>query len=115
VKAVVDWRGQIVSMADRAYLTQEMPMAVLWGEHDRVIPVSHAEMAAQMAPGATVRVIPNAGHFPHKDQPQRFARIVHDFVRSTPPATYSRGKFRMLLRAGKPVGQDVAVAEITPA
>ena len=115
VKAVVDWRGQIVSMADRAYLTQEMPMAVLWGEHDRVIPVSHAENAAQMAPGAKVRVIPNAGHFPHKDHPQRFARIVHDFVRSTPPATYSRGKFRTLLRAGQPVQRDATVTQIKPA
>ena len=27
VRAVVDWRGQIVTMADRAYLTEEMPMA----------------------------------------------------------------------------------------
>ncbi len=115
VKAVVDWRGQIVSMADRAYLTQEMPMAVLWGEHDRVIPVSHAEKAAQLAPGAKVRVIPNAGHFPHKDHPQRFARIVHDFVRSTPPATYSRSKFRTLLRAGRAVEHDATVTRIKPA
>jgi pimeloyl-ACP methyl ester carboxylesterase len=115
VKAVVDWRGQIVSMADRAYLTQEMPMAVIWGDDDRVIPLSHAESAAELAPGAQVRVIPNAGHFPHKDHPQRFARIVHDFVRSTPPATYSRARFRTLLRAGKPVDQDATVTSITPA
>ena len=115
VKAVVDWRGQIVSMADRAYLTQEMPMAVVWGEHDRVIPLSHAEKAAQLAPGARVRVIPNAGHFPHKDHPQRFARIVHEFVRSTPPATYSRARFRTLLRAGKPVEQDATVTSISSA
>jgi len=115
VKAVVDWRGQVVSMADRAYLTQEMPMAVVWGEHDRVIPVSHAERAAELAPGARVRVLPNAGHFPHKDHPQRFARIVHDFVRATPPATYSRGKFRTLLRAGKPVEHDATVTRIQPA
>ena len=26
VRAVVDWRGQIVTMADRAYLTEAMPM-----------------------------------------------------------------------------------------
>ena len=115
VKAVVDWRGQIVSMADRAYLTEELPMAVLWGEDDRVIPVSHAEKAAQLAPRATVRVIPNAGHFPHKDHPQRFARIVHDFVCSTPPASYSRSRFRTLLRAGKPVHREATVTRIKPA
>ncbi len=105
VKAVVDWRGQVLSMADRAYLTQNLPMAVVWGDRDRVIPVSHASRVAALAPTARVHVIPNAGHFPHKDHPQRFAKLVHEFVRSTPPATYSRARFRALLRAGGPVDQ----------
>ena len=100
VKAVVDWRGQIVTMADRAYLTEEMPMWVVWGRDDRVIPVRHASNAARMAPKARVEVIPDAGHFPHKDHPHRFSRIVHDFIRSTEPATYSRARFRSLLRSG---------------
>ena len=39
VRAVVDWRGQIVTMADRAYLTEAMPMCVIWGRDDAVIPV----------------------------------------------------------------------------
>jgi pimeloyl-ACP methyl ester carboxylesterase len=101
VSAVVDWRGQIVTMADRAYLTEAMPMAVIWGRDDRVIPVRHASNAAALAPNARVEVLPHAGHFPHKDHPQRFARIVHEFIRSTEPATYSRGRFRSLLRAGR--------------
>jgi pimeloyl-ACP methyl ester carboxylesterase len=110
VSAVVDWRGQIVTMADRAYLTEEMPMAVVWGRDDRVIPVRHASNAAALAPKARVEVIPNAGHFPHKDHPERFAKIVHDFIRTTRPSTYSRAKWRSLLRNGQvgpvsPVGR----------
>ena len=101
VSAVVDWKGQIVTMADRAYLTEEMPMAVIWGRDDRVIPVRHASNAAALAPRARVEVIPNAGHFPHKDHPQRFARLVHEFIRSTEPATYSRARFRALLKNGR--------------
>jgi pimeloyl-ACP methyl ester carboxylesterase len=100
VRAVVDWQGQIVTMADRAYLTEAMPMWVVWGRDDRVIPVRHANAAAELAPNARVEVIPDSGHFPHKDHPQRFARIVHDFVRTTEPATYSRARFRRLLRNG---------------
>jgi len=103
VRAVVDWRGQIVTMADRAYLTQAMPMAVIWGRDDQVIPVEHAGNAAALAPDARVEVIPNSGHFPHKDHPQRFARVVHEFIRSTQPATYSRARFRGLLRSGQDV------------
>ena len=100
VKAVVDWQGQIVTMADRAYLTEAMPMWVVWGRDDRVIPVRHANAAAELAPNARVEVIPDSGHFPHKDHPQRFARIVQDFIRTTEPATYSRARFRRLLRNG---------------
>ena len=99
VRAVVDWRGQIVTMADRAYLTEVMPLWVVWGRDDRVIPVRHASNAAAFAPNARVEVIPDAGHFPHKDHPLRFARIVHDFIRTTEPATYSRARFRALLKS----------------
>jgi pimeloyl-ACP methyl ester carboxylesterase len=100
VRAVVDWQGQIVSMADRAYLTEAMPMCVVWGADDRVIPVSHAARAAELAPGARVEVIANAGHFPHKDDPERFVRILDDFVRTTRPASYSRARWRRLLERG---------------
>ena len=49
-RAVVDWRGQVVTMADRAYLTEAMPLCVIWGEDDRVIPASHADLAAAARP-----------------------------------------------------------------
>ncbi len=101
VRAVVDWRGQVVTMADRAYLTHAMPMCVVWGKDDAVIPVSHADLASKIAPESTVEVIPNAGHFPHKDHPQRFVKIVNDFIRSTEPAVYDRGEWRSLLTNGR--------------
>jgi pimeloyl-ACP methyl ester carboxylesterase len=109
VSAVVDWRGQVVTMADRAYLTQAMPMCVVWGTDDAVIPVRHAGNAAEMAPGATVEVIANAGHFPHKDHPQRFVKVVNDFIRMNPPASYHRGRWRALLKSGKqtPLPADI--------
>ena len=72
-------------MSDRAYLTEAMPMVSIWGRDDRVIPVGHASNAARLAPKARIEVIPNAGHFPHKDHPQRFAKILHDFIRTTRP------------------------------
>ena len=40
------WHGQPhPEAADRAYLTQEMPMSVVWGRDDTVIPARHAEVA----------------------------------------------------------------------
>ena len=47
-----------------------------------------------------MEIIPNAGHFPDKDHPQRFVKIVNDFVRSTRPAEHDRDHWRALLEAG---------------
>ncbi len=115
VKAVVDWRGQVISMADRAYLTDAMPMCVVWGRDDQVIPARHADNAARLAPKARVEVIPNAGHFPHRDHPHRFAKIVHEFIRTTQPASYSRARWRNLLKAGRAAQPEATVTSITSA
>ena len=112
VRAVIDWKGQIVTMADRAYLTEAMPMAVVWGRDDKVLPVRHAGNAAALAPNARIEIIPNAGHFPHKDHPQRFAKILHDFIRTTQPAIYSRARWRALLTTGQ-VGPISPVASLS--
>jgi hypothetical protein len=87
-------------------------MAVIWGRDDRVIPVRHANTAAALAPNARVEVLPHAGHFPHKDHPQRFAKVLHEFIRSTEPATYSRARFRNLLKAGRTTSTS-PVASVT--
>ncbi len=100
VRAVVDWKGQIVTMSDRAYLTEAMPMCVVWGADDLVIPVAHASNASALAPTARVEIIPDAGHFPHKDHPERFVRILRDFIRTTHPARHDRERWRELLDEG---------------
>ncbi|GAA3182306.1 hypothetical protein GCM10020255_076930 [Rhodococcus baikonurensis] len=40
LRAVVDWRGQVVTMLDRCYLTENLPVQLIWGDDDSVIPVS---------------------------------------------------------------------------
>ncbi|MGZ4452986.1 MAG: alpha/beta fold hydrolase [Nocardioides sp.] len=100
VTGVMDWRGQNITMRDRAYLTELMPLCVVWGEDDHVLPASHAQTATQFAPKAQVTVMPDAGHFPHRDHPDAFADLLIDFVDSTVPATYSRARWRRLLTTG---------------
>ncbi|CAM3800192.1 alpha/beta fold hydrolase [Nocardioides zeicaulis] len=114
VRAVVDWRGQVVTMADRAYLTEAMPMCVIWGADDQVVPVDHADNARALAPTARVEVIPNAGHFPHKDHPERFVKVVRDFIRTTAPSTYDRERWRALLEEGAPLPPVQAEAGDAP-
>jgi pimeloyl-ACP methyl ester carboxylesterase len=99
-RGVIDWRGQIVTMTDRAYLTEHMPMCVVWGAHDSIIPAHHAEVARRSAPGARVEVLAHSGHFPHRDHPERFVRIVREFVSQTAPASYRRRRWGAVLRRG---------------
>ncbi|MET1037075.1 MAG: alpha/beta fold hydrolase [Aeromicrobium sp.] len=95
---VLNWRGQFVTMTDRSYLARLMPVLVIWGRDDFVIPSSHADLAPTQV--SDVHVLEDSGHFPHKDHPDDFARIVTEFIEANEPAHYHRGRWRALLRRG---------------
>ena len=97
---VIDWRGQIVRMTDRAYLTALLPVCVIWGRDDDVVPVRHLEVVEEHAPGARVHIFDGCGHFPHRDRPDQFVRTLNRFVSTTEPASYHRGRWRALMRRG---------------
>jgi pimeloyl-ACP methyl ester carboxylesterase len=110
---VIDWRGQIVRMTDRAYLTALLPVCVIWGREDHVVPVSHAAVVEAHAPGAQVRVFEGCGHFPHRERPDQFIRALNRFVDTTEPASYHRGRWRALMRRGAD-GPSLTVVDDPP-
>lgn len=85
LRAVVDHGGQIVSAHDRLYLARH-PTLIVWGERDSMIPVSHARAAHAAIPGSRLEVFPTAEHFPHAEDPDRFAAVLAEFIESTAPA-----------------------------
>jgi pimeloyl-ACP methyl ester carboxylesterase len=97
-RGVMDWRGQIITMLDRCYLTVRMPVLLAWGDRDSVIPPTHADTAARAMPGARVERFAGSGHFPHRDAPERFTAVLRDFIATTEPSTWDRDEFRALLR-----------------
>jgi pimeloyl-ACP methyl ester carboxylesterase len=100
LRAVVDWRGQVVTMLDRCYLTQSVPVQLIWGTRDSVIPVSHAQMAHAAMPGSRLEVFEGSGHFPFHDDPDHFVEVMERFIDSTEPAVYDQDFLRSLLRSG---------------
>jgi pimeloyl-ACP methyl ester carboxylesterase len=100
LRAVVDWRGQVVTMLDRCYLTESVPVQLIWGSQDSVIPVSHAQMAHSAMPGSLLEVFDGSGHFPFHDDPDRFVECVEKFIDATKPAVYDQDALRDLLRTG---------------
>jgi pimeloyl-ACP methyl ester carboxylesterase len=100
LRAVVDWRGQIVTMLDRCYLTESIPVQIIWGTQDVVVPVSHARMAHAAIPGSRLEIFERSGHFPFHDDPDRFIEVVEQFIDTTKPAQYDPAALRELLRGG---------------
>ena len=100
LRAVVDWRGQIVTMLDRCYLTEAVPVQIIWGTKDVVLPIRHAWMAHAAMPGSRLEIFEGAGHFPFHEDPARFIDVVERFIDSTKPAEYDQTALRGLLRTG---------------
>ena len=48
-----------------------------------MIPSSHIEAARAELPHSQVEILPRSGHFPHLDEPDRFAAVLAAFVRAS--------------------------------
>lgn len=57
-----------------------VPVLVLAGEQDGIVPLAYERALAGSFPRATFRVIPEAGHFPHIEQPGAVFGALGDFV-----------------------------------
>jgi pimeloyl-ACP methyl ester carboxylesterase len=77
-----------------------MPSLIVWGERDPVIPYRHGLRASESMPGSRLVSFPNAGHFPHRDNPRRFTRALLDFMAETEPSVIPEERMREMLREG---------------
>ncbi|HEV2014166.1 MAG TPA: alpha/beta hydrolase [Candidatus Dormibacteraeota bacterium] len=58
-----------------------MPTLLIWGRHDHIFPASHAEAARNRIPNGRVEIFDDSGHTPQMEEPDRFNRLVLDFLR----------------------------------
>lgn len=100
LRSVVDWRGQVVNLLDRCYLTAGIPTMLVWGTDDHVVPSEHAAVAHSAMPGSRLVVFEGAGHFPHLTDPARFLAVLREFLTGTEAASHDTGQWRRLLRSG---------------
>jgi pimeloyl-ACP methyl ester carboxylesterase len=64
--------------------TIKAPVLILWGEEDKLIPVSSARYFADRLPAATVHIYPNVGHIPMEEVPDRSAKDVKTWIEALP-------------------------------
>ncbi|HKI66950.1 MAG TPA: alpha/beta fold hydrolase [Solirubrobacterales bacterium] len=90
LRAVVGTRGQRVDASDRLYLAEAVPVLIVWGARDSIIPVRHGEDAHQAIPGSRLEVFDDIGHLPQLEAPGRFIAVLERFLRETEPADFDR-------------------------
>ena len=76
------------AMADPGLLDRlpsvTVPVLAIWGEADCIIPAEHGRAYAKAIPGARFLLLPEAGHLPQLETPDRLLAAVLDFAE---PAT----------------------------
>jgi pimeloyl-ACP methyl ester carboxylesterase len=100
MRAVIDPGGQSVSAMDRLYLAANMPTLIVWGDRDRIIPPVHAHAAHEAIPNSRLAIMEGVGHYPHGEDPVRFAEILVDFVETTEPSSFTAEELREQLLRG---------------
>jgi pimeloyl-ACP methyl ester carboxylesterase len=83
MRGVIEPSGQTVNATDRLYLAARVPTLIVWGERDGIIPVEHARAAHIEIERSRLEIMEGLGHFPHVEDPERFAEVLIDFLLTT--------------------------------
>ncbi len=68
------------------HLTEfSVPVLVITGESDKIVPTEDSIRLASEIPHATLIVIPQAGHVPQEEQPALFIQAVDEFLKTFSP------------------------------
>jgi pimeloyl-ACP methyl ester carboxylesterase len=59
----------------------KMPVLIVWGEQDAMLPVETGRRLQRLIPGSRLEVISECGHLPALEKPSEFLRCVLEFLR----------------------------------
>ncbi len=80
LRSVVDFRGQAVNALSRLQTKTDMPIMVIWGDQDAIIPVEHAYAVKESLPAIRLEILSGVGHFPQVECPVEVAELIEDFM-----------------------------------
>ena len=79
----------------------------MWGAQDRFATAKMAHRFHAELEGSELEIFDEAGHFPHLDDPLRFARTLEDFFHATEPARLETTMMRELVLSRDPKSAGV--------
>jgi pimeloyl-ACP methyl ester carboxylesterase len=99
LRSVVGTEGQLVGALDRLYLAESLPLQIIWGDRDPIIPVDHGRAAHAALPGSRLEVFEDVGHVPQLERPGRFIAVIERFYAETRAARFNRKEWRSRFNA----------------
>ncbi len=80
-QAILDRMGQHVLTRPEPLLARiRVPVLLLWGDRDAMVPVSNAQDYLRALPDARLVALPGIGHVPMEEAPGEVARVLRDFL-----------------------------------
>lgn len=73
--------GDMKHIEDNLHLFADVPILIVWGMLDPVLPPSVLDMWRKVYPRAIVREIPGASHFLQEDAPDELTQAIGEFLR----------------------------------
>jgi pimeloyl-ACP methyl ester carboxylesterase len=80
----ITWTGTRTCFMPRLGEIQA-PVLLLFGERDRLVPLACAREALARLPNARLEVLPGCGHWPQREQPELFNRLLAGFLAEIEP------------------------------
>jgi pimeloyl-ACP methyl ester carboxylesterase len=64
----------------RGYQTIAAPALVIWGRHDRIVPIATGQALAGALPSARLAILENVGHLPQEERPSDTLALMREFL-----------------------------------
>ncbi|MGZ4174022.1 MAG: alpha/beta fold hydrolase, partial [Solirubrobacteraceae bacterium] len=98
LRGVVSTGGQRLHAGDRLYLAEGMPVLIIWGSRDPIIPIQHGQNAHETIAGSRLEVFTGVGHLPQLEAPSHFIAALERFTAETEPSRFDPQQWRGRLR-----------------
>ncbi|HEX8456454.1 MAG TPA: alpha/beta hydrolase [Pyrinomonadaceae bacterium] len=79
LRTLRNWRAARIER-EAARITQ--PTLLVWGAHDRDVPLRYGERLHELIRGSRLFVFSNCGHLPQEERPRQFVSLVAEFCRN---------------------------------
>lgn len=80
LQMTLGYRNRHYATAQRLAALQ-MPVLILSGDTDRLVPPAHAQQFQDAIPGSQLNIFDATGHIPQEEKPDQSATVVADFLR----------------------------------